>query len=187
VNSRFVFVALLFFARTLIGFGANPESIEPDPDAILNELYKAHDAEKGPFFHETRAALEKYFTKELARLYQKDTATAKGEVGALEFDALYESQDPQITNFKIGEVRWGGMVKHEGDASNEGLAAVEVTFKDSGEARRLGFRFAQNAQKAWKISDIDYSDGSSLLGILRGDGAGSNSGKAKGAKPNRRS
>ena len=170
------------FATALISFAAKPASTGPDPDLILKNLYKAHDAQKGPFFdEENRTVLEQYFTKELAGLILKDAVAAKGEVGALDFDPLYESQDPQITNFKVGEVKWGGILKHKGNEPEEGLAVVEVTFKDSGEARRIGFRFQQNAQKAWKIADINYSDGRSIVGILRGDAP--NDGKGIDAKP----
>ena len=184
VNIRPAFVTLLLFATALISFAAKPAFTGPDPDAILKNLYKTHDAQKGPFFNkESRTVLEQYFTKELAGLIVKDAIAAKGEVGALEFDPLYESQDPQITNFKVGEVKWGGILKDKGDEPEEGLAVVEVTFKDSGKARRIGFRFTQNAQKTWKIADINYSDGRSIVGILRGDGAGPNGGKATGAKP----
>ena len=184
VNIRPVVATLLLFATALISFAAKPASIGPDPDAILKDLYKAHDAQKGPFFDkENRTVLEEYFTSELAGLIVKDAVAAQGEVGALEFDPLYESQDPQITNFKVGEVKWGGIPKHKGDEAEEGLAVVEVTFKDSGKARRIGFRFAQNAQKAWKIADINYSDGRSIVGILRSDVADPNGRNAVDAKP----
>ncbi len=174
-----LFVVSLLCASTLLSLAAKPESTGPDPDVMLRDLYKAHAAEKGPFFNrENRAVMGQYLTKELSNLLAKDVEDAKGEVGALEFDALYESQDPVITGLKVGKVNWGGIVKHEGDEPEDGLAVVEVTFKDSGKPRSLGFRFAQDAKKAWKISDINYSDGRSLVGILRGDGAGPNGGNA---------
>ncbi len=53
---------------------------------------------------------------------------------------------------------------------------VEVTFKDSGKPRSIGYRFQQDSKKAWKISDINYSDGQTIVGILRGDGLGPNGG-----------
>lgn len=149
------------------------------PETILQSLYRAHEASKGPFSQtKDRGLVERYFTGETAALIWKDAVAADGEVGALDFDPLYASQDPQVTNFKIGEVQWGGIVKHAGDQPEDGLAVVEVTYKDSGKPRSIGFRFQQNSQKAWKISDINYSDGRTLVGILRGDGAGPNGGNA---------
>ena len=179
MNIRHASAAALLFVTALISFAAKPVSTGPDPDAILKSLYKAHDAEKGPFFDkENRIVLEQYFTKELASLIKKDAVAAQGEVGAIEFDPLYESQDPRIKKFKVGEVHWGGILKHEGDDPEDGLAVVEVTFENSGSPQSIVFRFQQNLQKAWKISDINYSDGRSIVGILRGDGLGPNGGNA---------
>ena len=166
---------ILVFAAT--AFGAKPESTGPDPDVILKSLYKEHEAQKGPFADtKNRAVLARYFTDELVGLIIKDAVASDGEVGAIEFDPLYESQDPVITNFKVGKVNWGGILKRDGDEPEDGLAVVEVTFKDSGKSRSIGFRFHQDAKKAWKIADINYSDGSTMVGLLRGDGAGPESG-----------
>ncbi len=170
---RHAFAATAFLAAAAFSFAAKPESAGPDPDAILRSLYKAHDAQEGPFFNkENRKLLNQYFTRELAGLIMKDAKESGGEVGALEFDPLYESQDPQVTNFKVGKVSWGGILKRGDDEPEEGLAVVDVTFKDSGKTRRIGFRFHQTAKKTWKIADINYSDGRTIVGILRGDGAG---------------
>ncbi|MDQ6810183.1 MAG: YbjP/YqhG family protein [Verrucomicrobiota bacterium] len=184
MNFRCDLFAVILLSATAICLGARPPSTGPDPDAILKSLYKTHDAQKGPFFNkEDRGALEQYFTKELSSLIIKDAIASKGEVGALEFDPLYESQDPQITKFKIGEVHWGGIVKHVGDEREDGLAVVEVSFRDSGKPHAITFRFHQNAKKAWKIADINYSDGRSIVGILRGDGLGPNGGNAAPPEP----
>ncbi len=176
-RSASVAVSVLF-ATAWLSLAAKPESTGPDPDALLRELYKVHDTENGPFADRTkRAGLEKYFTKELSGLIVKDAVASKGEMGAIEFDPLYESQDPVITGLKVGEVNWGGIVKH-GNEPEDGLAVVEVTFKDSGKPRSIVYRFHQNKQKGWKIADINYSDGQSIVGLLRGDGAGPNGGNA---------
>lgn len=176
MNIRRTFTAVAFLAAAALSFAAKPETAGPDPDAILRNLYKAHDAQQGPFFNkENRKVLSQYFTRELTALIMKDAKQAGGEVGALEFDPLYESQDPQITNFKVGKVSWGGIVKREDDEPEEGLAVVDVTFKDSGKPQRIGFRFHQTAKKTWKIADINYTDGRTIVGILKGDGSGPDS------------
>ena len=167
MRMRHAVVGILFAA--VIGTAlAKPESNGPEPDAILKSLYKAHAAQKGPFAdRKNRRLVSQYFTQELTALLVKDATASDGEIGAYEFDPLYESQDPQVTDFKVGEVHWGGIVKHKGDEPEDGLAVVEVTFKDSGKTRSIPFRFQQDATKAWKIADISYSDGSTLAGILR--------------------
>jgi hypothetical protein len=87
--------------------------------------------------------------------------------GAYEFDPLFASQDLQVKNFKIAEVQWGGTRKDTDGPSRDGVARVAVTFKDNGEARELRFEFEQRPDKTWRISEIHYPDGTSLLQILR--------------------
>jgi hypothetical protein len=42
-----------------------------------------------------------------------------------------------------------------------------VTFKSEGKHRELRFGFEQQDDKTWRISEIHYPDGTSLLQILR--------------------
>lgn len=166
-TNRFLSTALVVLLTFII---APAHAKGPESDAIVKSLYKAHGAQKGPFFEKkNRAIVEQYFAKEVAALLRKDGATPEGEMGALDFDALYGSQDPQITGFKIGAVKLGGNIKHEGDKPEKGLAVLDVTFKDSGKTVRIGFQLNQDANKAWKITDIHYPDGRSLSTILRGN------------------
>ena len=168
MNFRHVFVVLVVLAAASTTFAGKPESSGPDPDMILKNLYRAHDAKKGPFFdRKNRQLAEQYFTKELAAQIVKDATAADGEVGAYDFDPLYASQDPQKKNFKIGQVEWGGLQKRAGDPSTQGSALVRVTFKDGGKQRELRFGFEQQPDKTWRISEIHYPDGTSLLKILR--------------------
>ena len=168
MKSRVLLAAFAVVVAASAGFAAKPESSGADPDVMLRELYKAHDAEGGPFADRTnRKLLGQYFTKELADLIAKDAKEADGEVGAYEFDPLYASQDPQVKKFKIGAVQWGGIQKRADDPADEGFALVAVTFKDGGEERELRFGFEQQADKTWRISEIHYPDGTSLLQILR--------------------
>ena len=165
---RQAFVGILIALTTLTALAGKPESKGSDPDAILRELYKAHDAHKGPFFdRKNRNLAEKYFTKELAALMVKDAAKSDDEVGAIDFDPLYDSQDPQLKSFKIGAVQWSGITKRAADPRNDVSALVNVTFKDNGEARELRFDFKQQPDKTWRISDIHYPENTSLLQILR--------------------
>lgn len=48
-----------------------------------------------------------------------------------------------------------------------GLATVVVPFKDAGKSRVIHFHFQQQTEKTWRISDIEYPDGPSLVGILK--------------------
>ncbi len=113
MNIRQAFVGILLALATLTAFAGKPESKGTDPDAILRQLYKLHDAHKGPFFDgRNRSLAERYFTKELAALMVKDASRPDDEIGSIDFDPLYDSQDPQVKNFKIGAVQWGAIGKH---------------------------------------------------------------------------
>lgn len=128
------------------------------PNVIVKELYAAHEKATSQFFGSKDAVLfDKYFRKDLADAIRKDIRDAKGEVGAIDFDPLYGSQDPQIKNFVIMETGWGGDKKFGG----ENDAVVQVTFKDSGQEVMISYQFERGADKSWKIYDIHYRrDGS---------------------------
>src|SRR5688572_10323082 len=142
--------ALLAFSS--IGF-AQPGKREITPHVIVKSLYAAHKSGASPFFQtKNRALVDKYFRKDLADLIWKDAVSAKGEAGAINFDPLYGSQDPQITNFIIMDTGWGGDSKY--GPANE--AVVQVTFKDSGKERMVSYQFKQGRDKLWKIYDVHY-------------------------------
>lgn len=133
------------------------------PDTIVKNLYAAQKTKTGVFFqHENRAAVDKFFEKSLADMIWKDTEVAEGEVGTIDFDPLYNAQDTQIKNFKIGAPEYG-----EGNAD---LADVPVTFNNLGKVETVLFRLERDAAKTWKISDIFYpsnsDDAASLKKIL---------------------
>lgn len=140
-----------------------------DPNAIIANLMREHKAQKGVFaIPSNEASVNRYFSKELAALINKDVAAVKktGDIGAIDFDILYFSQDPQIKDLKISKAAIGGVSKRVDDEPIAGLATIEVTYKDNGQASRTGFQFGQNDAKEWKIDDIHYNDGSSLKSLL---------------------
>jgi hypothetical protein len=151
-----VLLMTLFLAFSSVG-SAQSKTKTITPDVIVKNLYAAQKAGSGPFFQtKNRAVVDKYFTKHLANLIWKDAVTANGEVGAIDFDPLYGSQDPQITDFTIMETGWGGDSKFGPDDE----AVVQVTFKDSGKERMVSYQFKQGKDKNWKIYDVHYRDDS---------------------------
>ncbi|HEY1049186.1 MAG TPA: DUF3828 domain-containing protein [Prosthecobacter sp.] len=126
------------------------------PDALVAALYKAHDNDKSPFFQtDDKAPLNKFFNKELADLIWKDAKESKGEVGVLGFDPLYDAQDTEIKKFAIQEA------KVEGEK-----ATVPVGFENMGEKQRVVFKLVKQGG-VWKISDIQYTAGHTLLGLYK--------------------
>lgn len=135
---------------------------ELGPDAIVKNLYQSQNAGSGPFFQTKSLALvDRYFVKDLAKSIWKDYVDAKGDIGALDFDPLYGSQDPQISDFKIVESKQAANNK-----SQMKDTVVQVTFKDSGKKQRVSFSLVQDAAGDWKISDIRYPDKTSLRQVF---------------------
>ncbi|HEX8248060.1 MAG TPA: DUF3828 domain-containing protein [Pyrinomonadaceae bacterium] len=128
------------------------------PDALVKDLYKTHDKDNGAILDgKSRKLLDKYFDKTLADFIWKDLTTHKDEVGVLDFDPFYNAQDVRIKNFKVGAP------KIEGDR-----ATVPVTFQNFDRKETLNYALARQ-NGAWKISDIKYTNGESLLGYFKED------------------
>lgn len=168
---KIVLVGSLLLALNSVGFA---QSRPIAPNVVVKNLYAAHKAGRSPFFQtKSRVLLDKTFTRYLADLIWKDAVDSKGEVGAISFDPLYGSQDPQITNFKIMETGWGGDSKY--GPNDE--AVVQVTFKDSGKERMVSYQFKLGKDKNWKIYDVHYrGDGEQikLVELLTADAAAEN-------------
>lgn len=127
------------------------------PRAIVVSLYRQHK-KRSPFFQtRSRALLDRYFTRELADLIWQDAHSSGGEVGALDGDPLFNAQDMEIKNFSV----------HEGTVAAQ-AGEVPVSFTNFGEKHQILFRLV--AERAgWKIANIEYDDGATLVGILKSD------------------
>ncbi|HEX8369243.1 MAG TPA: DUF3828 domain-containing protein [Pyrinomonadaceae bacterium] len=128
------------------------------PDALVKDLYKTHDKDNGAILDgKSRRLLDKYFDKTLADFIWKDLTTHKDEVGVLDFDPFYNAQDIRIKNFNVGAP------KVEGDK-----ASVPVTFQNFDRKETLNYALRRQTG-AWKISDIKYTNGESLVGYFKED------------------
>ena len=121
---------------------------------LVSQLYQAHRSKHDPL-DETQL-LGRYFDSALLKLYLKDKREAKGEVGRLDGDPLYNAQDVQIKDFSVSAPESAG-----------GETRVTVHFKNIGKPTRVLYLLSQTSD-GWKISDIRYDDGSSLKKILEG-------------------
>lgn len=144
-----------------VAFAAKPKS----EASVVVKLYKDFawqaiasqaDLFGGDLAHQRKASLEKYFTSALAELLVRDAACQVKSQGIcnLDFDLLFDSQDPRVTDLEVETVASG---------------KVTVTFKDpvSDEQKRIGFNLAQVSGK-WRIADIIYAKNGqqSLLKVL---------------------
>jgi hypothetical protein len=124
------------------------------PKDVVAQLYQAHNSKHDPL--DETALLGRYFDAALLKLYLKDKQEAKGEVGRLDGDPLYNAQDMEIKDFSVSAPEMVG-----------GEARVTVNFKNLGKPTRVVYMLSRTAN-SWKISDIRYDDGSSLKKILEG-------------------
>ena len=156
-------------ATPLAGGG---ESAAVAAAGVIADLYKQHDAKKSPFFQtKNRGLVDRFFTKRLGDLIWKDANDSSGEVGAISANPLYNAQDIEIKNFAVGTA----LVKNES-------ATVPVTFTNFGTKQTVTFNLKQTGS-AWKIDDISYGDGDSLMKWLKeidGEKPSSTSGEFEG-------
>ena len=122
------------------------------PDALIKDLYKTHDRDNGAIVQgKNRKILDKYFDKNLAGLIWKDMTTNRGEVGVIDFDIFYNTQDPDIKNLNVGAAKING-----------DKATVPATFTNYNTKYSVTYSLVKE-NSAWKISDIGYDKGESLL------------------------
>lgn len=126
------------------------------PEAVVKELYRVHRNGYGHVFEKQgRKLQQKFFDQKLAALIWKDlTRPNQDEVGNLDFDPLYNAQDTQIKNFRVGA-----------SAVKGNTATVPVTFMNFDQKVRLEFLLV-NTKTGWKVSNILYGGGSDLVQIL---------------------
>jgi len=138
---------------------AQKRAVAVGPDAVVRNLYAAHNGKKSPFFqNKSRALVDKYFTGSLADAIWKEGMDSKpGEVGNLDFDPLYYAQDVHISRFVVDKADANGVVK--------------VHFLNMGHPEVISFslRTANTASKEYKIDSIVYSDAEDLESILSYD------------------
>lgn len=126
------------------------------PETVVSQLYELADHDQSPFFQtDHRERVDFHFDKELADLIWNDVVTANGEVGALDFDPLYDAQDMDIKNFKVQPA-----------VIEADKARVPVTFDNFGKKVEIVFLLRQEGAN-WKITDIRWAPDRTLSDLLR--------------------
>ena len=122
--------------------------------AVVAKLYKdfawqalasQHDLFGDDVAHQGKATLEHYFSPALADLLAKDAACQIRSQGIcnLDFDLLFDSQDPRVTDLEVTTTSPG---------------RVAVVYKDpvDGKTMRIDFDVVR-VGRTWKIADVIYS------------------------------
>jgi hypothetical protein len=155
-------------ASIAMAFGYTGTALAAKPDAatiVVAKLYKDFAwqamATQSDLFgedlaHQSKVTLEKYFAPALADLLIKDAACqVKYEaICNLDFDILFDSQDPRVTDL---------------DVSVAAPGKVSVVYTDPTDARKTRIDFVVvRVGGAWKISDVVYKkpDNISLKHVL---------------------
>jgi hypothetical protein len=132
------------------------------PEQVVEAIYASASANAGgdartPLTDDTLRV--RWFAADLAAALKRDqdTAVARGEVGALDFDPISASQDPS----------YEGLTVTAGPASTD-RAQVAAAFRTvDGQPVRLEYTLTQD-QGAWRVAEIAKpgADGWSLRQIL---------------------
>lgn len=151
------FLLIVFALVAIIGISRSGGAVaQTSPDGVVKSLYTAHKNGRGNIFtKQSKEILHKFFDQKLADLIWKElNHQPEDEVGNLDFDPLYNAQDIQISKFKIGKPKVAG-----------NKATVLVTFDNGGRHNLLTFPLIKTGA-GWKIQNINYEDGSTLIKIL---------------------
>ncbi|HEV2828098.1 MAG TPA: GerMN domain-containing protein [Pyrinomonadaceae bacterium] len=154
---KFILLVAVIVAGSSVITQAQRQSRQMSPEQLVRDLYRQHK-QRSPFFQiRSRALLDKYFTRNLADLLWQDAHSSGDEVGALDGDPLFNAQDMEITNFAIKEPN---LLPNGG--------TVPVTFENFGKKHVIMFSVARERGR-WKIGDLLYDDGATLVQILRNE------------------
>lgn len=118
-----------FAWQALVSPGSAPEAVKVFGQAVSDR---------------PRAVLNRYFDPSLARLLAKDNACVRKtrEVCNLDFDPIFGSQDPAVTDLTIKAIR-------------PGQVQVEFKYPSTEQLIRLDYRLRMVGGR-WRIADIAY-------------------------------
>jgi hypothetical protein len=152
---QFIVAAIFLFHLCGVSTGISAPAAT-SPEKLVTQLYAAHKGKPDPLeYPGSKKRLGAYFDQGLLSLLLKDQSESKGEVGKLDFDPLYHAQDFDIKDFSV---KLGAQQKDS--------AEVVASFKNIGTRERILFLLSNTAE-GWRITDIKYSDGETLRGILK--------------------
>jgi len=143
-----------------------PPTPAATPDSLLRRLYAAHQpwSEHDIWLDEMagKPSLGRFLDEPLVRLAHLDDACKEstGGVGLLDFDPFLDAQDYDDLGLSEQEIRWT-------TANKSATCKVSFQlFRDWPDTRqRLDYSLSLSP-KGWRVHDIAYESGASLLGTL---------------------
>lgn len=160
MKTRILTATFLAVISSALGASSGPSAVD-----VVTQLYRqfaweamieAPQAPDHDLLEQPRAVLSQYFDDQLTGLILRDRqcAATSHEVCRLDFSPIWASQDPAATGLSI-----------VGGADPE---VVNVTFRDPRDRKLTHLSFhVRKGRTGWRIADIRYSSGPSLLTILQ--------------------
>ena len=152
---------LLIFALTMAPRAAPALSSALD---LVKRLYAAYaweasDAEAAkhtPLFSERAAVMARYFDAPLLRAVLRDRACEKrsGEICKLDFDPIWDSQDP------------GGVTVEVVPTRDMTIVQARIHYQSDHDTRVVTYRMRKTSA-GWRIADMAGAGWPSLLRVLR--------------------
>ena len=157
--------ALLPLSTPGIAHAAPP--VASDPVGIITEIYtrviKGKGDQGGGFVTDTKAAKARYLSKPLIALWAKaDAATPKDEVGAIDFDPVTNSQDPDVKSFTLATEKLEAdkatiavtLTSHRAERTNPADQVIRFEFIHQGDKWKIdGIKGAVDG-KPWSLREL---------------------------------
>ena len=149
------------FALTVFASSAFSQS-EPPQVELVRKLYKSfaweaimHGKNDEDLVSQPKAVLEGYFDSAMVDLIHREDVCRHGELCALEFNPLFDTQDPFLHDLSVEK------------AAKSDDVVVGFKHLDGTKEKKITIRFQMSKGKSgWRISDLVYAKNLSLKQIL---------------------
>jgi hypothetical protein len=130
---------ILAIVLALAASAADAAPIFADPAGLVRYAYESYEGDDAAGIDH-----RELYSPSLLAMFEADEArTAKGDIGALDFDPFINDQDYELTGLEVTEV-----------VTNGDQSLVAVSFHNFGAFNRLMFTLVHRAE-GWKIDDIE--------------------------------
>jgi hypothetical protein len=166
-------VRALSFALSIFLVLTNSGCARRTPTQVVTQLYRDYSWEVDSrsrakdaisLIDQPASELARYFDSELVSLLIADRECVRrsGEICRLDWDPIWDSQDPAAEDLTIRSIQTNVVV-------------VRFRHPFTGEERKLDYHLVKT-MAGWRISDIRYQNGTSLLRTLRPNGRSGDNG-----------
>lgn len=147
---------VLINAEEISPYSDSSSASTDSPENIVSNLYRDFPPDGKEAVHwQKKDVLAKYFDNNLVDLFLKEQECSERDKGIcnIDFMILYDAQDYQITEFHI-------------DAFDPVKKVVNVRFKNYNKPTLIVYQMSETPA-GWRISDIRYEKGHSLVETLK--------------------